>query len=231
MSITLTELITQIRRRADMENGSFVSDAEITHFANDEIKGVYSKMVNIDDGSLFATVAPTTSKVGDNAYAMPSDFMRLVDVNIYSGSRWLPATSADAQNYYQLLSSTYTGDYDTRYFLRRNNPQDRYELFLFPAPEVGNLGIRYIPEEVTLSTGSDTLNWPSNWHVTVVTGAAIKCLIKEESDPTGLMLERDSEIARVLKDIRSQKISEIKTLRSIGNRTARTSRFRLPRIS
>jgi hypothetical protein len=229
MAETLTTLIDQVRKRANMENGTFVTDAEITHYINDEIHAVYSQMVNVDDGSLFATVAPTLSSVGDNAYALPSDFMRLVDVNIYTNARWIPATAADPQSYYALLSDTSTGDYGTRYFLRRNNSQDRYELYLFPSKLVANIGVRYIPEPEALSTGSDTLKWSSNWHLAVVLGSAIKCLVKEESDPTGLMMERDRELSRVLKDVRAQKVSEIKTLRSVGNRTR--SRFRLPRIS
>lgn len=225
MSETLTDLITHVRQRADQENGTFVSDAEITHYINDEIHDVYSKMVNIDDGTLFGTVAPTLTSVGDNAYALPSDFMRLIDVNIYSGSRWIPSSPADPQNYYQLLSDTYTGDYDTRYFLRRNNSQDRYELYLFPAKLVANIGVRYIPNPEALSTGSDTLKWPSNWHLSVVLGAAIKCMVKEESDPTGIMMERDREVARVIKDVHTQKVSEIKTLRSPGNRVSNGRRL------
>lgn len=229
MAETLTSLIAYVRRRSDMENSAFVSDDEITHYLNDEIKDVYSKMVNVDDGILFATPAPTLTSVGNNAYALPSDFMRLVDVNVYSGSRWVPACPADAQDYYVLLSSTYTGKYDTRYFLQRNNTQDRYELFMFPAGEAANIGVRYIPEPPMLSIGNDTLNWPSNWHTAPVLAAAIRCLTKEESDTTALQIEADRTLARILKDIRAQKVSEVKTLRSIGNKNRQRSRFRLTR--
>ena len=213
-----------------MENSLFISDAEITHYLNDEIAAIYAKMVNIDDGALFGKPSPTLVKVGDNAYQLPSDFMRLVDVNIFTGNRWVEASEADPQNYYQLLSDTYTGDYDTRYFLHRNNPQNRYELFIFPEKEVANIGVRYIQEADTLSLGSDTLNWPSNWHLGAVLGAAAQCLIKEESDPTAVLFERDRVVDRVLKDIRAQKVSEIKTLRNVGRRSRANSRFRLPRI-
>ena len=229
MSITLTELISRSKQRADMENGNFVSDDEWTHFINDEIADVYSQLVNVDDGELFGAVSPTLSQIGDNAYQLPSDFLRLVDVNIYTGSRWIPANEADPQDYYQLLSATYTGDYDTSYFLKLHIAQDRYELFIFPAKAVANIGVRYIPIATTLSLGSDTLNWPANWHQAVEAGAAAKALIKEESDPTGQLLDRDRVVARALKDVRAQKVSEVKTLRHIG-RSGR-NRFRLPRIN
>lgn len=229
MAITLTALIANVRQRADMENSGFVSDDEITHFLNDEIAAVYSEMVNVDDGSLFATVSPTMVAIGDNAFQLPSDFMRLVDVNIYSGSRWIPAEPADPQEYHQLLTDTYTGQYDTRYYLHLNISQDRYELFTFPAQSAGDVGVRYVPVATVLSIGSDTLNWPSNWHLVPVVGAAAKCLIKEESDPTGVLMEKQAEKERVLKDVRAQRISEVKTLRHMSRRSR--GRFKLPRLS
>jgi len=230
MAITLTELISRSKQRADMENGNFVSDDEWTHFINDEIADIYAQLVNVDDGELFGAVAPTLAQIGDNAYQLPSDFLRLVDVNIFTGNRWVPAYEADPQEYYQLLSDTYTGDYDTSFFLKLNIAQDRYELFIFPAKSVSNIGVRYIPSATVLSVGNDTLNWPSNWHHAVEAGAAAHALIKEESDPTGNLMARDRTVARALKDVRAQKVSQVKTLRQIGNRTAR-SRFRPPRTN
>jgi hypothetical protein len=225
-TITLTELILRSKERANMENGSFVDDDEWTHFLNDEIADVYAQMVNIDDGELFGIVSPTLVSIGDNSYQLPNDFMRLIDVNIYTSGRWVPAWKSDPQEYYQLLSSTNTGDYDTAYFLRLNLQQGRYELFIFPAKEVENIGVRYIPEAPRLSVGTDSLKWPSNWHECLVAGAAVKALVKEESDPTGVAIERDTAIRRVLKDVRSQKVAEIKTLRSVSS----NRRFRLPKI-
>jgi hypothetical protein len=129
--VTLTDAITRTRQRADMENSGFCSDSEITHYFNDEIADLYAKMVNVDDGKLFATVSPTLVQVGDNAYQLPVDFMRLVDVNIYTGARWVPAYEADSQNYFELLTRSYDSDYDVRYYLSLNNVQGRYELFIF----------------------------------------------------------------------------------------------------
>jgi hypothetical protein len=212
-----------------MENGNFVSDAEWTHFINEEISDIYAQMVNVDDGELFAAPTPTLTQIGDNAFQLPSDFLRLVDVNVNTGSRWVPCNEADPQDYYQLLSDTYTGKYNTTYFLKLNLDQDRYELFLFPAPDADEIGVRYIPSASTLSLGSDTLNWPSNWHQAVEAGAAAKALIKEESDPTGQLVDRDRTTARILKDIRTQKVSQVKTLRRLG--ALSRNRFRVPGIN
>lgn len=219
--VTLADLTTHVRQRADMENGKFVSDDEIKHYLNDEIADLYAKMVNINDGKLFGTVSPELTSIGDNSYQLPTDFMRLVDVNINTGSRWVPAYEADAQEYYQLLTRQYTGDHDVRYYLHLNSTQGRYELFMFPAKAVANIGVRYVPEAPLLSITTDTLKWPSNWHEPCVAGAAAKCLNKEESDPTALMMERDRGHARVLKDIRTQSVAEVQTLRDLAGRNRR----------
>ena len=226
-NITLTDLITHTRERCNMENSTFVSDAEIKHFLNDEIFDIYAKMVNVDDGKLFGTMSPTLTQIGNNAFQLPNDFMRLVDVNIYTGSRWVPAYEADAQEYLRLQANPYVGDYGVKYFLHLNQEQGRYELFLFPAKDVANIGVRYIPEAPRLTLPTDTLKWPSNWHEAPVLGAAIKCLEKEESESAHLHLERDRAEARILKDIRSQAVSEVQTLRQIAGRNRRRSR--LPR--
>ena len=225
-SVTLTELITRTRQRSDNENSGRVTNIEITHFLNDEIQQFYSEACNIDDGELFATVSPTLTKIGNNAYQLPDDFLRLVDVNIYTGARWVPAVPADSQDYLPLLTQTYTGDYDVRYYLKLNLSQGRYELFLFPSKNVTNVGVRYIPEHPELSLGEDTLNWPSSWHRIPVLGAAIKCKVKEDASPAALMVEYDKAKGQVLKDIRSQKVAEVETLRDIAGRNRRSARRR-----
>jgi hypothetical protein len=229
MAETLTSMILQSRRRADMENSAnFVSDDEITHMLNDSIANIYAQMVNIDDGSLFAIMCPEVVSLGNNSYQLPSDYMRLVDVNIHTGSRWVPAFPADPQAYLSLLTRSYNGDHDVRYFVRLNVEQDRYEVFLFPSKDVADIGVRYIQEAPELSVAGDTLNWPSNWHQPVVVDTAIKMLVKEESDPSGLIFEYERGLKRVLKDIRSQKVAEVKTIRDMGNRSKGRNPFYLP---
>lgn len=223
-NVTLTELISRVRERADMEYGNFCSDDEITHYLNDEIFDLYAKMVNVDDGKLFATVSPTLVKIGNNAYQLPSNFMRLVDVSIYTGSRWVPAYEADSQDYLNLLSRQYDGDHDVRYFLQLNQDQGRYELFLFPAKAVSKIGVRYVKEAPRLTLGTDTLKWPSNWHEAVVLGAVVKCLEKEESEAAHIELQQEKATARVLKDIRSQSVAQIETLRDVAGRNRRRRR-------
>lgn len=230
---TLTELISRVRQKADMENdGNFISDAEITHLLNDSIKMLWSILIDGTDGSLFSKNAPVLLKIGDNAYQLPNDFYKLVDVAIYTGGTYLRAVQTDPQNYSQLTVQNYNGVSFTQYILQYNAAQGRFELSIFPAPnETDDIAVRYIPTAPSLSVGTDELALPSDWHMWAVLDSAIQCLNKEESDPSALMGERQRREERIKDDIRSMGVARVKRIRKIGNPDAATSRFLLPSIN
>ena len=214
---TLTELTTLVRRKADIENaGQHVSDDEITDYINSAIAMLWSLLIDGTDGSLFAKVSPSPIQVGDNAYQLPSDFFKLIEVSIDSGNRFHPATEADPQEYGMLLKRPWTGGYDSRYFFQFNQDQGWFELFIFPAPDPNTILIRYIAEAQVLSVGTEELRLPSNWYEWVVFDAAIQCLIKEESDPTPLMSEREKRERRLKDDIRSMAPATVSSIRRFG---------------
>ena len=223
-NITTTELILRTRQRADLQNSKHVSDSEIITHLNDEIADLYARACNVDDGKLFATVSPTVTQIGNNAYQLPSDFMRLVSVDIYDGGNWTPAYPATPQEYLNLLSISTATPYAAKYYLHLNQDQGWYELFLFPAQDVDDIGVRYLPEAPRLSVGTDTLKWPSNWHEPVILGTAIKCLNKEESDTTALLIKQEQLIERMLKDVRTQEVSEVVTLKDLTSRNRRRAK-------
>jgi hypothetical protein len=66
--------------------------------------------------------------------------------------------------------------------------------------------------------GSDELKFPTFWYMFVVLDAAIKCLTKEESDPSALMAERERYERRVRDHINSMIPTQVKTIRWIAGR-------------
>lgn len=227
---TLSQLRDSVRQRANMENSTLCSDAEITQYINEGIDDLYARMVNSGKGMLFAKVANTLPKIGTHALQLPGDFMRLVEVNVFANARWTPVTEADPQDYFRLLSEQYQGDYSVQYFVQLNVTANRWELFLFPAKPSANVGVRYIPEAPTLSVDADPLNWPSNWEQVVIVDAAAKCLAKEATDSTFLLAEKERLTLRVLSDISSTSVVEPDTIRSLKARNGRKRRGWLPRI-
>jgi hypothetical protein len=230
MAKTLLELRTMVRRRADMQDdGNFISDTEVDEYINDSIAVLYSLLTDGTNGTLFAKNATVLPKLGDNCYQLPGDFSQLIDISIHTGGTYIRSIEADPQDYAQYTEElTNPTLYTSRYFLQWNVEQDRFEIYIFPAPNNANdIACRYIPEPPQLSLDSDTLNLPTFWYQWVVFDAAIQCLNKEESDPSALMAERDKVEKRVRDHIRSMGVSTVKTIR----KPRMDYRHRLPPIN
>jgi hypothetical protein len=202
---TLDELTLLVRRKADIENsGLHVSDDEIKDYINSANAMLWSLLIDGTDGTLFAKVSPDLVKVGDNSYRLPADFFKLVEISVNWGNRYYPAVEADPQEYGILLRRNLVSQINTRYFFQFNSAQGWFELFVFPEPNaVSDILIRYIPAAQILSLGTNELKLPSNWYEWVVFDAAIQCMIKEESDPSVLIMEREKRERRLKDDIRS----------------------------
>ena len=229
----LSQLRTLVRQKADIENdGNHVTDAEIDTYINSGIETLYSLLVDGTDGTLFAKNAGVLHKLGDNTYQLPSDFGQLISVDIFIGHTYIRSVQADPQDQAQLATQNYNGVAYTRHFLKWNVDQGRGELWVYPAPtNTVDLSAQYIPEPPSLSLDTDTLNFPTFWYQWVVYDAAIACSIKEESDPSALMSERQRIEVRVRDHIRSMTPTRVKTIRNVSRWDERNSRFALPTVN
>jgi hypothetical protein len=228
---TLAQLREYTRQRADVENdGRHTDDAEVDALINASVEFLHSMLVDGTDGTLFAKNASGLTKLGDNSYQLPSDFSQLVSLDIKSGGVYLRSQQADPQDYAQLTLNSYGGQNFYNHLLRWNTAQGRGELFIFPAPtNTIDIAVQYIPEPPVLSTDSDTLNWPTFWYQWVVLDAAIQISIKEESDPSALLGERNKVEKRIRDHIRSMTPTRIKQIRRV--KRGYYDRFRLPPIN
>ena len=86
---------------------------------------------------------------------------------------------------------------------------------MFPAPPVDELVVRYIPDAPQLEVDTDQLMLPADWTRWAVYDVAIKCNIKEESDPSPVMMEREKIERRIINDIKSQSVAQVKTIRDV----------------
>ena len=229
---TRAEIREQIRRVADIENdGNHITDAEINDDINNSLSALWAMLVDADDGSLFSKVAPTTVQIGDNAYRLPLDFLRLVSVDILYNSVYVHSVQADPQRYAQLRRLSTRGLNFAQHYLQWNKDQNWYELFLFPSPSsTDQIFVRYIPSAQQLSMDDQELNLPADWHRWVVYDVGIKCYIKEESDPALVIMERETIKGRIINDIKSQSVAQVKTIRDVAA-WEDGGRFALPPIN
>jgi len=185
--VTLLELRTRARQRADMVNSGFVSDSELNVYINASYAELYDLLVSKHGEDYFVDSFNITTTNNVETYSLPSDFYKLlgVDLQLDTSSNWVSLKRFE--------------------FAERNIPQIwdikfvdfiRYRVFgsslkLSPVPQSHqNIRVWYIPLPSKLVKDNDTFDGIDGWEEYVVIDVAIKMLTKEESDTSQLLGEK-----------------------------------------
>lgn len=173
-TVTLLELRTQIRQRADMENSQFVTDSELNSYINSSIAWLYELILGCYGDEYYATSADFTTVSGQNTYAFASiglsTFYKLLGISMLDGTQELPLRKF--------------------VFNQRGDVSN--------LPEAGKtIRVHYIPAPAKLSADGDTFDGIAGWEELIVVDCAIKCKDKEETDVSELNQERSIQVGRI----------------------------------
>lgn len=191
-TVTLLQLRTRARDRADMTNSAFIPDARLTEYVNASAQELYDLLVQANQD--YFTSTQTTTVVSGNTISLPATLYKLRGVDISLGGEWVPVwpyeylergawqnTSVSrltANIHYRLLGNT---------------------MELLPADQApGDYRIRFVPLMVPMSLDADTFDGMNGFEEYIVIDAAIKCKEKEESSTSGLKDEKDRIRKRIL---------------------------------
>ena len=195
MTITLLELRTQARERADQENSEFISDSELNNYINSSIAELTDLLISCYEND-YNIETYTFNTVGQTpGYDLPADFYKLrgVDCQI-NGPDWfsLRPFNFNERNRNQDFSWGLMNGPNIRYRLLGN------QIYFSPAPDgVYPIRIWYTPLATKLTADGDTLNDLNQYAEYVITDAAIKMLQKEESDVSVLMAQKAALTKRI----------------------------------
>lgn len=196
-TVTLTQLINSVRLKADMVGNNFCDDTEITEYINKSIAELYDLLLTTTYGDDYFVSSTTITLTGATTYnlvtAIPT-FYKLKGVDIQDGSQWRtlrPFMFAE-RNRQRNAAIDIVDQY--RYRLVGNNLQ--FETNAPPAS--GTIKVWFVPVATSLALGSDTFDGVNGWEEYVVLDAAIKCLLKEESDATALMKLKQMQLERIM---------------------------------
>lgn len=196
-TVTLSDMRTRVRQRADMVNSTFVTDAEVNQFINDAIAELYDLLMQKFGDDYFTVSGPETSFVTNQLdYALPDDFLKEVGVDLKIDSQnWVtlkPFMFTERNRFNNILSRGVLAYNTTYYKLVGNNLQ-------FTQIPGNNTKFRlwYIPYQPVLVSDSDTFDGFNGWEKYPEIVAAITCLNKEESDTVSL----ERELGRILKRV------------------------------
>lgn len=195
MTVTLSELDTRIRQRADMEGSEFISTTEMYGYINDSYKELYDLLVSKFEDYYIADPLEFTISSGSSTYSLPSDFYKVIGVDFaVDANNWqtvTPFVFADRNR--RRLSDKLRGLYTTASYrilgdTMRFVPSDQC---------AGDYRLWYVPRAAEKTVAADTIDGVNGWEEYIVVDCAIKCMQKEESDVTVLMAQKAALTKRI----------------------------------
>jgi hypothetical protein len=204
-TLTLAQLRTAVRQRADMENldqnydNSFIKDDELNSYINQSYFELYDLLVQkYGDNYYVASPYSFTTNGSSQFYDLPSDFYKLLGVDLALSNTLdsfitiKPFNFIDRNRYAVPNFQSFYGITNLRYKLNGN------QLWLTPiASNNQTIRVWYVPRLTTLVDDTDTADGISGWTEYIITDCVIKCLQKEESDPSVAMAQKQALIQRI----------------------------------
>ena len=208
---SLVEIRVAAQQRADRVNSTFVTKIEWNGFINQSYYELYDLLTTLyEDYNVATPFQFAADGRTSGLYTLPdgiildsvlgtagNPFFKLLGVDIgIGGGAWTTLKKFDMvqRNRYVLPQTTSTalGVFNARYRLLGNQIE-------FIPPLGGGQAIRlwYVPRASRLIKDYDTLDHVSGWQEYVIIDAAIKALMKEESDVTSLMQQKTMLIKRI----------------------------------
>lgn len=217
-TFTESDLRTRARRRADMENSTFVTDAEIQDYLNSSISELHDYMVKSYE-DYFVSEQTYNAPLATGGANLPDDFYKALGVDYDSGG----ITST-----LKAYSFTERNVYNTPYAVidRLAEPMYKIEgtkIKLIPGnSQSGTITLHYVPLATQFSsTVTEIENVIPGYEEYVVVATAIRMLMKEESDVSALERERQQLASRIIRAISPRDVSG-----SFAIRDVRKGRFR-----
>lgn len=201
MSITLAELKTRSRERADMTDSEFVTDSELVSYINASVAELHDILIQAY-GEEYRIKDVTFSTVSGQAdydlstVVTDNDFYKLrgIDAQLNGDDFFtLQPFNFNERNRFQNFGTwDYLGITNIRYRLLGNN------IRLSPVPDNAvTVKLWYIPVATIMTDDADTLDDLNQFAEYVIVDAAIKMLNKEESDVSVLMAQKTALKRRI----------------------------------
>jgi hypothetical protein len=214
MTITLLQLRTQSRQRADMESSEFIADSELNSYINASIAELHDILAQAYGSDYFVTTDEFTTAQNTASYDLPDDFYKLHGVDAaLNGSDFVNIKRFnfnERNRFNDLTVWNLMGVPSIRYRIVGNQIQ-------FSPPPDRNITVKlwYTPVAAKLAADGDTLDDFNQYSEYVVVDAAIKMLQKEESDVQVLMAQKMALIDRITKAANNRDAGEPESVSDI----------------
>lgn len=194
MAYTLTQLITQVRRRADMTNSQFVTDSEITDYLNDSARELWDLLIG-ETQTFYNSISSLTTTAGIGLYSLTAPTLVGGDPPPYKIFRIDALLGGSGTDRYPLrrmqigtevLSSrpkAWIIGADISYSLGHGGAIGSGPGVIFqPLPDAAySVQIHYAPLLIPLVLAASTFPAFGQWEEYIIVDAVKKCLLKENN--------------------------------------------------
>lgn len=195
--ITLQELITESRQRADKEGSGFVQNTELIGYINKSATKLYDLLVGAYGNDYYAETVALPTINNQQYYDLPANFYKLIGLDYMIGpteALTLKPYQFNERNRFRIGTywNAITGVAGPRYHITQN------QISFLPIPDgVYNLEMHYVPVCPKMVDLTDTFDGINGWEEYIILDAARKMLQKEETDTTGLEKEIAAIVGRI----------------------------------
>lgn len=216
-NVTLTQLLASCRNQADMENSTFISDANLTVLINNSADALWDLILNQNPD--FSVSSKTFTLTGSSdSQTLETDFYRLRGIDDLSNSDHpcsvRPFNWAERNDYSYNRILTQPQYFSPVFYILSGNT------IKFTPPNMAQRDYKawYNPARADLAAGGDTFDSVNGWDEFVIYDVAIKMLSKEESSTTGLERLKADTLKRILTGIPNRDMSQPKKIVRIRSR-------------
>lgn len=187
-SVTLTTLRARVRERADQPVAGFIADSatSLDALINEGVQELHDLLVSKYGNDYLFSSGSINLVAGTATYALPADFLKLFGIDaVFQGNTVALKPFVFAERNRHKNDGLAFPFQLPRYHIEGAN------IRFYPVPTAAmTLTVFYAPVSTLLVNAGDAVNFPNGWERYVVLDAAIKCLLKEESDASALMAEK-----------------------------------------
>lgn len=207
---TAAQIREQALRRADMATSSFVTAAEVDQYVLDSAGELVDLILENCDVEHFAVLSsPIATIAGTPEYALPSDFYRLLGVDLsYQGDLHPLRRLTFRERRFSPSDRDWGHPSGVRYSLLNR------EIAFNPVPKSEHtFFVWYVPLPVSITNmAANPFQSFTGWDEYIIVDVAAKCLEKEESDSTALRARKLALAERIATAARKIDSSDMDTI-------------------
>jgi hypothetical protein len=193
-------MIADVRQRTNLETSTFVTDAEITEYLNQELAELWAHIAQGSGAPHYRAAFPIAVTTNANLYPLPDDFWQAQEVSAtvdgvtYRVRSFGPGERAwltNSQARFPWLSTT-------RYRIQADNIEFQ------PVTQAFSAVLYYTPSQPRLVNGGDTFDGYNGYEMAAIYGACATVQAKEDTDPNFHIGQRE-RIYRLIDSLAAQR--------------------------